>query len=284
MCQTTRHILRIGLVSYLNAKPLYYGLHERFPNSRFIMDLPSRLARQLSDGLLDVALIPSIEYLRGSVDQRYIALSGCAIATKGPVRSVKILSHVPLGQIKRLALDEGSRTSQALCRIWLDQVHGVRPTSLEELPIGVPPEESTADAILVIGDRAMRLDENRFHTVADLGECWNQWTGLPFVFALWVARSNLDFDLSSMTSELESCRDDGLTHVDEIASEYAPKLGLDLEETRFYLTHQLSYFLDEPALAGLSLFAEKAAELELLPKGYNIVVHSEGNIGSRSSG
>lgn len=266
--------LRLGLVRYLNAKPLYFGLADRLPHAECVMDLPSRLAVSLAQGRLDVAMIPSVEYLRGARSCGYVVLPGSAIATQGPVRSVKLLSHVPLGQIRRLAMDEGSRTSQALCRVWLHGQHGVQPEVLEELPIGVPPEESTADAVLVIGDRAMSLPEEKYLTVVDLGEAWNRWTGLPFVFALWVARPRPGLDLEALAAVLVECRDEGLHHAGQIAQEHAPKLGLSVEECLYYLTKQLSYQLNEPELAGLRLFAAKAEAMGLVPEGSDVVVHS----------
>ncbi len=107
--------IRVGAVSYLNAKPLYYRLCEFAPDVRLSMDVPSRLAEQLAAGELDVALIPSVEYLRG-VERGYEIMPGFAIAARGPVRSVKLFSRVPWDRIERLALDAGSRTSQALAQ------------------------------------------------------------------------------------------------------------------------------------------------------------------------
>ena len=129
--------IRVGAVSYLNAKPLYYRLCEFAPDVELTMDVPSRLADRLAAGELDVALIPSVEYLRG-VGRGYEILPGFAIAARGAVRSVKLFSRVPFERIERLALDEGSRTSQALARVWLDARHGVRPGRIEPLPMGVP--------------------------------------------------------------------------------------------------------------------------------------------------
>ena len=183
--------IRIGAVSYLNAKPLYHRLCEFAPYVRLSMDVPSLLAEQLADGELDVALIPSVEYLRGA-GLGYEIIPSFAIASRGSVRSVKLFSRVPWDQIGRLALDAGSRTSQVLARIWLDARHGVRPEQIEELPLGVSALESTADAVLVIGDRAMKVPGDPFHEVVDLGEAWHALTGLPFVFALWVARAGVD--------------------------------------------------------------------------------------------
>jgi chorismate dehydratase len=183
--------VRVGAVSYLNAKPLYYRFEEFAPEARLEMEVPSRLADRLAAGDLDVALIPSVEYLRG-VSRGYEILPGFAIGAQGPVRSVKLFSKVPLGAIDRLALDAGSRTSQALARVWLDARHGVRPTTIEPLPLGVSALESAADAVLVIGDRAMQVPDAPFHAVVDLAEAWRELTGLPFVFALWVVRAGAD--------------------------------------------------------------------------------------------
>src|SRR5439155_10234643 len=144
---------------------------------------------------------------------------------RGPVRSVKLFSRVPFERIERIALDAGSRTSQALALVWLDARYGVRPADVEPLPMGVPVLESTADAVLVIGDRAMRVPEAPFHAVADLAEAWQELTGLPFVFAVWVARGGLD--LGDLPRVLADCRADGLAHAGELAAEHGPRLGLD---------------------------------------------------------
>ncbi len=164
-----------------------------------------------------------------------------------PVRSVKLFSRV-LAQIERLALDAGSRTSQALTRVWLEFPHGVQPSQIELLPLGVPVLESTADAVLVIGDRAMSVPDALFHAVVDLAEAWNTMTGLPFVFALWVARPGVD--LGDLPEILARSRAEGLTHASELAAEHGPRLGLDVATCYDYLTRVLSYDLGEPELAG----------------------------------
>src|SRR5215831_14178958 len=108
--------LRVGAVNYLNTKPLIYGLDRIAPQAELVLDLPSRLADGLAAGRLDVALIPSIEFFQ---KPDYKIVSDACIACRGPVRSVKLFSRVPLERIKTLALDEGSRTSVALVRILL---------------------------------------------------------------------------------------------------------------------------------------------------------------------
>ncbi len=262
--------VRVGAVSYLNAKPLYYRLEDFAPEVSLEMDLPSRLADRLAEGSLDVALIPSVEYLRGAA-RGYEIVPGFAIAARGAVRSVKLFSRLPFGKIQRLALDAGSRTSQVLTRVWLEAVHEVRPRQVELLPLGVPIEESTADAILLIGDRAMTVDPTPFHAVVDLAEAWKALTALPFVFALWVARPGVD--LGDLPRALALSRAEGLAHAADLAAEHGPRLGLDVATCYDYLTKVLSYDLGEPEVAGLRTFARMAARLGLAPEGANLVFH-----------
>ena len=262
--------IRVGAVSYLNAKPLYHRLEGRSDAVELSMDLPSRLASRLASGDLDVALIPSVEYLRGA-SSGYEILPGFAIAARGAVRSVKLFSRVPFDRVDRLALDEGSRTSQALARVWLDARHGVRPSRIEPLPMGVSALESTADAVLVIGDRAMKVPDAPFYSVVDLAEAWKSLTGLPFVFALWVVRPGLD--LGDLPAVLAKCRAEGLADARELAATHGPRLGLDLDVCFEYLTRVISYDLGEPEIAGLRRFARMAADLGLAPQGVDLVFH-----------
>jgi chorismate dehydratase len=270
--------IRVGAVSYLNAKPLYYRLCDFAPRVRLSMDVPSRLAEQLAEGLLDVALIPSVEYLRG-VMRRYEIVPGFAIAARGPVRSVKLFGRVPWPEVRRLALDAGSRTSQALAQIWLHARHGLRPQVIEELPLGVSALESTADAVLVIGDRAMMVPHQPFHEVVDLAEAWVELTGLPFVFAMWVARGGVD--LGDLPEALERSRAEGLAHAAELAEAHGPRLGLDFTTCYDYLTKVLSYDLGEPEVAGLRTFAGMAARLGLAPEGVSLVFHRRRDLAPR---
>jgi chorismate dehydratase len=272
--------IRVGAVSYLNAKPLYYRLTEFAPEIRLEMDLPSRLADRLAEGDLDVALIPSVEYLRGAA-RGYEIVPGLAIAAQGAVRSVKLFSRVPLVQIERLALDAGSRTSHVLARVWLDARHAVRPARIELLPAGVPAEESTADAVVLIGDRAMWVADGGFDTVVDLAEAWQELTGLPFVFALWVARAGVE--LGSLPDALMRSRAAGLSHAVELAAAYGPGLGLDVATCYDYLTNVLSYELGEREAAGLRRFARMAAAMGLAPEGVDLVFYRRRDLARRRS-
>jgi chorismate dehydratase len=273
-------LIRVGAVSYLNAKPLYYRLTEFAPQIALEMDLPSRLADRLAEGDLDVGLIPSVEYLRGAA-RGYEIVPGLAIAARGAVRSVKLFSRVPLERIERLALDVGSRTSQVLAQVWLDACAGVRPRQVELLPPGVPVEESTADAVVLIGDRAMKVAPEGFAAVVDLAEAWQELTGLPFVFALWVARGGVD--LGSLPEALLRSRAEGLAHARELAAEHGPRLGLDVASCYDYLTRALSYELGEREVAGLRRFAQMAAALGLAPEGVPLVFYRRHDLAGRHS-
>jgi chorismate dehydratase len=257
---------------------LYHGLCEFDRRVNLTMEVPSRLAEQLAAGELDVALIPSVEYLRGA-SRGYEILPGFSIAARGPVRSVKLFSRVPWEQIDRLALDAGSRTSQVLARIWLDVLHGTRPRLVEELPLGVSPLESTADAVLVIGDRAMRVPEESFSGVVDLGDAWHALTGLPFVFALWVTREGVE--LGELPDALARSRAWGLERAADIARTHGLRLGLDFATCYDYLTRILSYDLGSPEIAGLERFGAMAARLDLAPEGVSLVFHRRRDFASR---
>ena len=257
--------LRIGAVSYLNSKPLIEDLAEWAHESELILDVPSRLADDLSAGELDVALIPSIEVLR---DAEYEIVSDACVATRGPVLSVKLFSRVPVAQIRTLALDEGSRTSATLARILLAERFGVRPKT-ELLPLGFATEDTSADAVLLIGDRAMKPPAERFVATWDLGEEWTQWTGLPFVFAMWAARR--DCELGDVEESLCLSRDRGIARLAEIARREAPKLGVSEGLAHDYLAHNLHFTLGSAERAGLRLFQELAVKLELAPEGVDLV-------------
>jgi len=253
--------MKVGAVSYLNTKPLVYGLATREPNFELVFDLPSRLADRLGRGELDVALIPSIEFFQKT---SYTIISDACIGCRGPVFSVKLFSRVPISQIKTLSLDEGSRTSAALVQILLKERHGVSPALLP-LPIGSPWEESPADGILVIGDRAMHPPQGEFAEIWDLGDVWCRWAELPFVFAMWVARPGID--TADLAARLSLARDQGLAHLPQIAAAEAPRYNLSYEQCLVYLRDNLHFNLHHRELAGLRTYYEHAVRLGLAPAG-----------------
>ena len=277
----------VGAVSYLNSKPLIEGLEELLEGRATLrLDYPSRLADDLAWGRLDVALIPSIEYFRG---QNYEIISDACVAAHGPVLSVKLYSRVPWGEVKSLALDEGSRTSATLARILLAERHGVFP-KLEPLPLDHRTQDSSADAILLIGDRAISPPREQFLGTWDLGEEWLEWTGLPFVFAMWVGRgvegrglmvesqnslaksssSSLNPQPSTLNHLLSAARDLGIQRLNDIARREAPLLGLSLPTTVSYLSKNLQYHLGPAERNGLKLFYELASGMGLAPGGVEL--------------
>ena len=257
----TVSMLRIGAVSYLNTKPLIRGLADRLGSrGRLTLDLPSRLAEDLRRGDLDVALIPSIEYFRAP-REHYEVVSDAVIACRGPVWSVRLLSRVPVPQIRRLALDEGSRTSAAMARILLAEMYGLQP-ELSALPIDESPQQCDADAVLLIGDRAMHPPRGTYAEIWDLGDRWCRWTELPFVFAMWVARRGVASD--HLIDVLQHSRDDGLAHLESIASCEAAGHGLTKEDLHRYFAENLHFRLGPGERTGLDAFRTRAARLGLI--------------------
>ncbi|MEO2035655.1 MAG: menaquinone biosynthesis protein [Planctomycetaceae bacterium] len=252
--------LRIGAVSYLNSKPLVEGLSDLAPTAELMLDYPSRLADDLAAGLLDVALIPSVECL---MDPSYEIISDACVATRGPVLSVKMYSRVHPRDIRSLALDEGSRTSAALSRILLAERYGVEPT-LESLPMGQNPEDSSTDAVLVIGDRAMHPPAESFVETWDLGEEWTRSTDLPFVFAMWAARQGTD--LGDLEQALEAARDLGVSTLENIAERESAALGISAELAVDYLKNNLHFRLGDAEHEGLERFRATAARWGVVPE------------------
>lgn len=261
-------MLTLGAVSYLNTKPLVAGLERRLhedvdPAARLVLDLPSRLATSLARGELDVALIPTVEFFRGT---NYRLVSDAVIACRGPVWSVRLLSRVPIENIKTLALDEGSRTSQALVSILLWEQFGLKPKLLP-FPIDQAPESVDADALLVIGDRAMHPAIGTYQEIWDLGDRWCRWTELPFVFAVWAAREGLaesGVSLDRIASILEASRDEGLQCFEAIAAKHAGPLGLTTADCESYFSRNLHFKLGASERLGMERFRKALSAQGLL--------------------
>lgn len=253
--------LRVGAVSFLNTKPLVYRLAASAPQIELVFDVPSRLADDLAIGRLDAALIPSIELLR---DPGYAIVSDACIGCRGPVLSVKLLSRRPLAEVRTLALDEASRSSAVLARILLLQRYGVRP-DIEPFPVGTPVQQCSADAILLIGDRAIHPPEAGFIVHWDLGEEWYRWAGLPFVFAMWVAHPGVD--RARLDAPLRAARDAGVANLEAIARQEAAVVGLSYGQTLTYLRQHLHFYLGPRERRGLQTFFRQAARLGAVPAG-----------------
>jgi len=261
--------IRLGAVSYLNARPLVFCLAELAPAAEIVVDYPSRLADGLAAGHLDAALVPSIEYFRqpGST-----IVSDACVACDGPVRSVKLYGRVPVEQVRTLALDEGSRTSAALTRILLKERFALEPET-ERLPLGASFEDTRADAVMLIGDRGLSDPAGEFEFVWDLGEEWSRWTGLPFVFAMWIARPGVE--TAELDRLLRAARDEGVQRFPQIAREAASPLGLPEAECLAYLEHNLIFRLGPREKRGLETFGRCAARHGLIAKEVPLVFHRQ---------
>jgi len=271
-----RNRVRIGAVNYLNTKPLIENLASLAPNAMLSLATPNKLADQLRDGNLDVALIPVIEYFRAG---NYSIVPGIAIASRSAVLSVTLFSRVPWDGIRSVALDEGSRTSAALTQIILSERHGAQPR-FESLPLDVDLDGLSTDAVLVIGDRAMRTCLPGFAHAYDLGQEWFDWTGLPFVYAVWAVRPGAD--LHGVEDALLEAKRQGVAHTGSIAQREAPLLGLDAGFCRRYLSNILTFDLGSREQEGLHRFYTLAAQQGLAPEGVEIeYYHSKNLVESR---
>jgi len=254
--------VRIGAVSYLNTKPLIFGLEKAIGVCDSLsLELPSRLAVDLASGEIDIGLIPVVEYFQ---HPEFSIVSDAVIACRGPVWSVRIFFRCDPSQVKTLALDEGSRTSVALSKVLFHARYGFVP---DTIPLSMTDDPTTvqADAVLVIGDRAMHPESFRpaFESDWDLGQAWFEETGLPFVFAMWVARSEA-FATERWRSTLENTRDEGLHHIREISVKAAERYALTPEQCRDYLTNYIRFFLRSEERAGLAEFRRRCDALELI--------------------
>jgi chorismate dehydratase len=245
--------LRVGIVNFLNAKPLAWGFLKGHHADLFVPSYhpPSLVARLLGQGNLDIGLIPSIEVQR---IPGLKVLPDLCVAAQNEVRSVLMIARCPPREIRRVALDPNSRTSVALLRILLRELYQLDPEYIQERP---DPERmlTDADAALVIGDPALRIERSRYH-VHDLAAEWRQLTGLPFVFAVWAVRPEVE--LPDLPFYFKSSLRYGLSSLDILVRESAAELNLDSAEVRSYLTESLQFFLRQDEISGLEEFYRRA--------------------------
>ena len=269
MVQKSR--LRVGAVSFLNTKPLIYPLlnNEIHTDIALSVDVPSHIATLLSKDELDVGLIPIVEYFRANPsDTPYSILPDISIASHGCVRSIQLFSRVPVHEIRRIALDINSRSSVALLKILLAEKYRISPAFTTCSPTVSPStalqnrQDSPFEAVLLIGDAALRHLGSTAYSV-DLGEAWYKLTGLPFVYACWVARQKAH--LGDLPEVLLESKTRGIAQIPEIARIEAQKLGLPETLCRDYLQHRIKYNLDESAIKGLELFYKYAVKHNLAP-------------------
>jgi chorismate dehydratase len=279
------NLLRISIVQYLNTAPLVRGFTHGPLRGRYQLSftVPSRCAEALRAGEVDIAIIPAIEFQR--IDG-LVALPDLSIASKKSVRSLLLVSRKPIHDVRRIALDSSSRSTQALVRILCAKRWHIAPEFFEADP-DLPVMLRGADAALLIGDPALRLaiasegsakrdvaGELLFPTelagfacpsppfVYDMVEKWRALTGLPAVLAVWAARP------AAVTPEVIRDFQDslafGMRHMAEISAEASRELNLPADKITHYLTENIDYTLDEENLRGLQHYYDLAAELGLI--------------------
>jgi chorismate dehydratase len=257
-----RTSLRIASVSYLNARPLIYGL-ENQPDRELLLEVPAKLIDLLRDNRADIALLPVIDYQR--MDDLCIVPSG-GIGSDGETLTVRVFSKTAINHIKTLACDTESHTSVALVKIILAEQFGVRPKFVDLRAS----DAALQNALLLIGDKVICDAPEGYEYQLDLGAAWKKLTGLPFVFATWMAR--MGTDLGDLPEQLERAKRAGLEHVDELVEKYALPRGWPGELARQYLTKNLSYEVGEEQLCAIRLFHELAQKHGIIERARGIQI------------
>ena len=265
---------KISIVKYLNAVPLAWGIREGAQKDLFdpVVSTPAECAEQLSRGSVDIGLIPSIEFQRIKGSR---IVPGPAVASLYYVRSVILVSIMPLWKVKTVACDNGSRTSVALAKIIFNEFYHTHPDFRPAEP-KLANMLAQSDAALLIGDNALKfMAENDLPNlesqkpmlrlgsepleVFDLAERWRALTGLPFVFAFWAVRDG--FKDSGIVDVLKASRDFGVANIPTIAETYSELLQIKKEFIRAYLEKNVHYYMDQTCLEALQLFYDKAAKV-----------------------
>lgn len=252
---TARGTVRIGSVSYLNARPLVEGL-DATDGLELHFDVPSRLLDGLKENRFGVALLPVIDYPRHA-GLRLLTAGG--IACDGPALTVRIFSKVPIDKIRALACDTESHTSVALAKILLVKHIGARANFID-----LPRDGSAGDfdAQLLIGDKVISRSPADHPHQLDLGEAWKKFTGLPFVFAAWMAREEIN--LAGLHARLFSAKRAGLANIDAIVARHAVPRGWPANVARDYLTKNLQYDITPQHVRAIETFHRLAAEHGLI--------------------
>jgi chorismate dehydratase len=280
--------LRISVVQYLNTAPLVYGFTRGALKDKYELSftIPSQCADDLRDGRADVAIIPAIEFQR--IDD-LVVLPDLAIAAKRRVRSLLIVSHKPIAEVKSIALDGSSRSTQALTRILCAEHWQIKPVFFEVTFDSAATILEQADAALLIGDPALRLaisiagnatlgaagelicspdkaGVNATETVHvyDVVQEWRRLTGLPAVLAVWAGRR--ESVTPEIVADFAASQEYGMAHLGEISAAASVEQGLPAADLLNYLQENIDFTLDSENLAGLELYYCLAAKLGLIPR------------------
>lgn len=283
--------LRISIVQYLNTAPLVRGFTHGPLQGKYDLSftVPSQCAEALRSGAADLAIIPAIEYQR---IPNLVLVPGLSIASKKAVRSLLLISRKPIDEVARIALDRGSRSTQALTRILCGKLWRIEPDFFEAEP-DLSSMLQKADAAVLIGDPALRVScaieqkarrdaygawtcsgasagvaEYPSLYVYDIVEQWRALTKLPAVLAIWAGRRAAV--TPEVVQDFQHSLTFGLQHLDEISAEASAELKLPAAHLRRYLTENIDYTLDHENMQGLSVYYRYAAEMSLIPEAKSI--------------
>lgn len=254
--QASQKKWRLGVVSFLNARPLIAGLES---DSRFelIFDVPARLANRLDAGEFDVALVPVIDLV--ARDRDWQIISDACIGCDGETLTVRVFSRIRPEEIRTLHVDGDSHTSVALARIIWKEQYG---QNLNVIPYAGTESLEECEAILLIGDKVVTGSMIDYEIETDLGSAWKSLTSLPFVFAAWAGCRGLD--TSELANRLAQARDHGVASADMIAEDFAPAQGWPVTLAKRYFSSRLKFDLGERQRKGMTRFLELAKRQDLV--------------------
>jgi predicted solute-binding protein len=252
---------RLAAVSYLNTVPLIWGMKHGPQQNDFALEfsVPSECARRIESGEVDLGIVPVAEIER----QGLLAVPGTGIACHGGVRSILLISKVEPARIRTLAADSGSRTSVRLARVILQERFGATPEAFDCAP-DLEPMLSRADAALLIGDAALKVDPAALPYFSfDLGEEWLSLTGLPMVFALWAGRPERvrRCDVADLERSFTGSLEYGEAHMEEIVAQESAARDLAPELAREYLKRHIVFRIGAREQEGLTAFYKLSAML-----------------------
>jgi len=248
---------RLGVVSYLNARPLIAGL-EVDERVQLRYEVPSRLPALLEEGVVEAALVPVIDLVRPG--RAWQVVSDACIGCDGETLTVRVFSRVPAASIRRLHVDGDSHTSVALAAILWHELYGV---DLRILPFAGEETLDECEAVLLIGDKVVAHSLLDFEIETDLGAAWKTLTSLPFVFAVWA--SPCDGDVEGLGDLLSQARDRGVASAAMIAADVGPGMGWPVTLAKRYLTTRLRFGLGPRQREGMARFLQLARANRVVP-------------------
>lgn len=264
---------RVGCVSYLNSKPLIEGVDDH-PQTHVRFDVPARLLGDLETGEVDIALCPVIDYFRSHQPLAIVPVGG--ICCEGPTFTVRLYSQTPIDQVQTIFGDSDSHTSVALVQVVLEQRFGIRPRMVEyhaREQVAEGKIHEKPQTMLLIGDKVVTDSPLavEYPYQLDLGQAWNELTGLPFMFAVWMARPGVD--LGTLPERLTRQREINAEQLDAVVDRYAPAHHWPRELAHRYLGSILQYKIDDRHLEAMRRFGRYAVDRGLIDRFRELVLY-----------